>query len=131
MWIVADSKSHEEMNFKQIVKKREKYLKFVKYRGLDAAQSWIFYAGEREAGGCGVECPPLRSEKVEDFQAGDPGYSFSATEGISRKSGSDIPRGHVRANIKSLGADENSPADNFPFEDFIAGEIATMVRELS
>lgn len=135
-WIVADAKSHNCMNFKQIILKREKYMRFVKHRldddaigSNDAAQVWMFYAGDDEGTQCGVECPPRKSKWVEkngfdDPQADASGYSFSATEGIVRATEGDLPRGHVHANVVALGS------SNSPFEDFVSGEIVTMIREL-
>ena len=114
------------------------YLHFVKHRvpsdkkgACDASQSWMFYAGEEEPGGCGVECPPRHSPSLRDGQLDSQAeistYSFSPNEGIisERDRLRDLPRGHVHANIESLGD------DNKPFEDFIKGEFATMERELS
>lgn len=134
-WIVADAKSHDRMNLKQIIFKREKYLRFVKHRvdigciGFeDAAQSWMIYAGEDESSPCGIECPPLPSEWLKkgefDPNACDSGYTFTAKEGIVRTKEGDLPRGHLHVNVGSLGT------DNSIFEDFFSGEAATMAREL-
>lgn len=133
-WIVADAKSHERMNYEQIIEKREKYLQFVmrnipsgRIGQSSASQAWMFYAGEDADSSCGVECPPLEFADSEgvDTQAGSTAYTFSPEDGIVRAEESDRPRGHVHANIESLGD------DNKPFEDFIKGEFATMERELS
>lgn len=51
-------------------------------------------------------------------------YTFSPSDGIVFCREGDLPRGHIHANIDSLGQ------DNTPFEDFVLGEIATMAREL-
>lgn len=134
-WIVADAKSHERMNYEQIIDKREKYLKFLR-RNVPSqrkgqpnpSQAWMFYAGEDENSPCGVECPPLEftdSSGYEDTQAGSTDYTFSPEFGIVRAEEGDKPRGHVHTNIESQGE------DNRPFEDFIKGEFATMERELS
>ena len=135
-WIVADAKSHECMDYKQIIAKRENYLKYLRRNvpsrqrqneWQPASQGWMFYAGEDSDSPCGVECPPLEFADMngEEPQAGSIDYTFSPERGIDRENGGDKPRGHVHANIDSLGN------DNKPFEDFIKGEFATMERELS
>ncbi|MBQ3290612.1 MAG: hypothetical protein IJH50_14510 [Kiritimatiellae bacterium] len=131
-WIVADVKSDGSMK-KRIIKRREKYLEKVRRKDSltrdedsGASQSWILYSGEDEYSSGGVECPPPRFEEngFEDLYGGTSAYSFSPEGGIEYKRKSDLPRGHVHANIESLGD------DNKPFEDFIKGEFATMEREL-
>ena len=132
-WIVADVKSDGRMK-KRIIKKRDKYLTTVMRKDslvLDgysgATQTWIFYSGEDDYSSCGVECPPpsFREKNFQDIYGGKRAYTFSPEVGIEYKWKSDLPRGHVHANIESL------EDDNKPFEDFIKGEFATMERELS